>query len=170
MPDLRFYIKKNQNNPTVLFFYLLSINTTCLKGIRYFRLLTVSVQYKTIRMNLNYCIRKICLVLTAQTFAFFVSAQDKPVAAPALIPGAPIAAPPKPGTKPYKEVITDKAKTSKGLFTVHKLEDKYYFEIPAKLLGRDILVINRISKSSIESPKGFGGYAGLKRDQIIKYF
>ncbi|MFM2325934.1 MAG: hypothetical protein RIR31_136 [Bacteroidota bacterium] len=121
-------------------------------------------------MNFNHCIRKICLVLTAQTFAFFVSAQDKPVAAPALIPGSPVAASPKPGTKPYKEVITDKAKTSKGLFTIHKIEDKYYFEIPAKLLGRDILVINRISKSSIESPKGFGGYAGDRiAENVIRF-
>jgi hypothetical protein len=70
---------------------------------------------------------------------------------------------PKPGPKPYKEVITDKAKTSKGLFTVHKVEDKYYFEIPPKLFGRDILVVNRVSKSSTETPKSFSGYAG---DQI----
>ena len=27
--------------------------------------------------------------------------------------------------KPYKEVITDKAVTKKGLFTVHKIEDKF---------------------------------------------
>jgi Met-zincin/Domain of unknown function (DUF5117)/Domain of unknown function (DUF5118) len=64
------------------------------------------------------------------------------------------------GPKPYKEVITDKAKTSKGFFIVHKVEDKYYFELPVKMLGRDILVVNRVSKSSIESPKAFGGYAG----------
>ncbi len=67
------------------------------------------------------------------------------------------------GPKPYKEVITDKAKTTRGLFTVHKVEDKYYFEISPKMFGRDILVVNRVSKSSIESPKTFGGYAG---DQI----
>jgi len=34
------------------------------------------------------------------------------------------------GPKPYKEVITDKAKTDEGLFKVHKIEDKYFFEIP----------------------------------------
>ena len=65
--------------------------------------------------------------------------------------------------KPYKEVITEKAKTSRGLFIVHKVEDKYYFELPVKLLSRDLLVVNRVSKSSIESPKSFNGYAG---DQI----
>jgi hypothetical protein len=67
------------------------------------------------------------------------------------------------GPKPYKEIITDKAKTDDGLFKVHKVDDKYYFEIPDSLLGRDIMVVNRVTKSSINSPKGFGGYAG---DQI----
>jgi len=67
------------------------------------------------------------------------------------------------GPRPYKEVITDKAKSDEGLFKVHKVDDKYYFEIPDSLLGRDIMVVNRVTKSSINSPKGFGGYAG---DQI----
>ena len=67
------------------------------------------------------------------------------------------------GPKPYKEIITDKAKTDEGLFKVHKVDDKYYFEIPDSLLGRDLMVVNRVTKSSINSPKGFGGYAG---DQI----
>ncbi len=67
------------------------------------------------------------------------------------------------GPKPYKEVITEKAKTMKGLFTVHKVEDRYFFEISPKMFGRDILVVNRVSKSSVETPKSFSGYAG---DQI----
>ncbi len=67
------------------------------------------------------------------------------------------------GPKPYKDVITDKAKTDDGLFKVHKVDDKWYFEIPDTLLGRDIMVVNRVAKSSVNSPKTFGGYAG---DQI----
>lgn len=67
------------------------------------------------------------------------------------------------GPKSYKEVITDKATTDEGLFKVHKIEDKYYFEIPDSLLGRDILVVNRISKAAAGMRNGFFGYAG---DQI----
>ena len=52
------------------------------------------------------------------------------------------------GPKPYKDVITDKAKTDEGLFKVHKIEDKYFFEIPDSLLNREILVVNRISKAA----------------------
>lgn len=66
--------------------------------------------------------------------------------------------------KPYKEVITDKAKTDDGLFIVHKIDDKYFFEIPDSLFNRDILVVNRISKAGAGMRgSGFFGYAG---DQI----
>jgi len=64
------------------------------------------------------------------------------------------------GPKAYKSVITDKAKTTKGLFIVHKVEDRYFFEIPDSLLGRDLLVVNRISKSAADSRRGYSGYAG----------
>ncbi len=111
---------------------------------------------------MNYCIKKNWIVFPAFCFVFSATAQDKPALPPASN-GMPALTLPKPGPKPYKDVITDKAKSSKGLFMVHKVEDKYYFEIPPKLFGRDILIVNRISKSSIESPKTFGGYAG---DQI----
>ncbi|MBS1603229.1 MAG: zinc-dependent metalloprotease [Bacteroidetes bacterium] len=57
--------------------------------------------------------------------------------------------------KPYKEVITEKAVSHKGLFTVHKIEDKWYFEIPDSILGRDILVSTRYGKTA--SGGNYGG-------------
>ena len=48
--------------------------------------------------------------------------------------------------RPYKEIITDKAITKKGMFTVHKVEDKYYFEIADAMLGREILAVTRYIK------------------------
>jgi Met-zincin/Domain of unknown function (DUF5117)/Domain of unknown function (DUF5118) len=154
MPYLFFYIKKSIDPQDIIICHL-SIKPFFLMSIQYFRSSIPSVQHK---LNFMYhCIKKIVLVFTAGCFVLILPAQDKP-ATPAGMPPAATAA--KPGPKPYKEVITDKAKTSKGLFIVHKLDDKYYFELPAKLLGRDILVVNRISKSSVESPKQFNGYAG----------
>lgn len=68
------------------------------------------------------------------------------------------------GPKPYKEVITSKAVSDAGLFWVHKVEDKYYFEIADSLFNRDILVVNRISKAAAGMRSGnFFGYGG---DQI----
>ena len=98
-------------------------------------------------------------MLVLMLVAIFASNAQAPTPTPA-VPGAPAATPPKPGPKPYREVITDKAVTRHGMLTVHKVEDKYYFELPNRLLDRDILVVNRVSKSSIETPKGFNGYAG----------
>ena len=112
---------------------------------------------------MNHCFKTICLAFLVVTFSLTAIAQDKPVPPAAPAAATPPVTPPKAAPKPYKEVITNKAITSKGLFTMHKVEDKYYAELPVNLLGRDILVVNRVSKSSVEIPKGFGGYAG---DQI----
>ncbi len=96
-------------------------------------------------------------------------AQDKK---PATTPASPPAGFPnvsgfpglsKPGPKPYKEIITDKAISTKGLFTIHKVEDKWYFEIADSLLGRDVLIVNRLSKAAAGMRNFFFGYAG---DQI----
>jgi hypothetical protein len=51
------------------------------------------------------------------------------------------------GLKSYKEIITTKSVTDVGFFNVHKVDSKYYFEIPEDILGRDILVVNRIAKA-----------------------
>ncbi|MEP7143266.1 MAG: zinc-dependent metalloprotease [Ferruginibacter sp.] len=107
-------------------------------------------------------IKKICFVWIAICSVLIVSAQKNklPDSSASRKPPAEL---PKSVPKPYKDVITSKAITSKGFFTVHKVEDKYFLEILPQLFGRDILIVNRVSKSSVESPKTFSGYAG---DQI----
>ena len=70
------------------------------------------------------------------------------------------------GPKPYKEVITSKAVSDGGLFWVHKIEDKYYFEIPDSLFYRDILVVNRLSKAG--AGMRVGGFAGYAGDDISR--
>ncbi|HYG52923.1 MAG TPA: DUF5117 domain-containing protein, partial [Flavobacteriales bacterium] len=68
--------------------------------------------------------------------------------------------------KPYKEVITKKALTKKGMITVHKLEDKWYFEIADTLLGREIICVTRYSKTVA----GCGQYGGEQiNSQVIKF-
>jgi hypothetical protein len=101
-----------------------------------------------------------------------VSIAQRPTA-PTSAPTAVVAAPkpdttrkptgPTNGPKAYKEVITAKAQTQKGMFSTHKVEDKYYFEIPDSLIGREILVVNRISKAPADLRSGgFFGYAGAE--------
>jgi len=81
--------------------------------------------------------------------------------------------PPKPGAapkdagdhktapKPYKEIITDKAISKSGLFTVHKVDDKWYFEVPDSMLGREFMAITRYSKT----PGGGGIYGGEEANE-----
>jgi len=61
----------------------------------------------------------------------------------------------KEGPQPYAKVITAKAETDEGLFKVHKIENKYFYEIPDSLLNREMLMVTRISKTA--TGIGFGG-------------
>lgn len=63
----------------------------------------------------------------------------------------------------YYNLLRNKSVTRKGLFTVHKVSDNYYFEIPDSVLGRDILVVGRIAQGAAGVRPGYTGYAG---DQI----
>jgi len=98
--------------------------------------------------------RKVLLALTLVSGVSAAIAQQRPGNPPtdpagaAAAPGAAKAAAPTTQPKPYKEVITDKAVSHAGLFTVHKIEDKWYFEIPDSILGRDILVSTRFGKTA----------------------
>ena len=65
--------------------------------------------------------------------------------------------------KPYKEVITHKAITDLGILAVHKVEDKYYLEIPQTVLGKEFLLVSRLTKAAAGMRSGTSGYAG---DQI----
>lgn len=93
-----------------------------------------------------------------------IAQNKKPVAPPTS--QTPNGAPPPPsapkaGPKAFKEVITDKAKTMHGLFTVHKVEDKWYFEIPDTMLNREFMAITRYTKT----PGGAGVYGGEQANQ-----
>ena len=79
-------------------------------------------------------------------------------------------APAPKGPKPYKDVITDKALTKKGLFWVHKIDDKWFFEIGDSLLSRDILLVNRIAKAPANTRSGLFGYAGDEINQNVIRF
>ncbi len=76
----------------------------------------------------------------------------------------------KASPKPYKEVITDKAVTKKGLFTVHKVEDKYYFEVGDSILNKEIMAITRFVKVPANKGVGRATYGGeLTNQQTITF-
>ncbi|GAB5553448.1 MAG: zinc-dependent metalloprotease [Saprospiraceae bacterium] len=67
--------------------------------------------------------------------------------------------------KTFTDFVTDKAKSMEGMFNVHEVEGKYYFEIPDAMFGRDILAVTRIAKA----PTG-AGYGGEQaNEQVIRF-
>lgn len=58
------------------------------------------------------------------------------------------------GPRPFAQVITDKAVTDAGMITVHKVEERWFFELADSLLGRDQLLVTRIAGV----PAGIGGF------------
>lgn len=78
---------------------------------------------------------------------------------------APKKKPGKNDIKPYSKVITKDAKTDKGLFDVHKIDEKYFYEIPDSLFEREMLMVTRIAKTA--SGIGFGG--GKQNTQVLRW-
>lgn len=58
-------------------------------------------------------------------------------------------------SKSFSDIIPEDAKSMMGLLNVHQVKDKYYFEIPDSVFGRDILAITRIAKTPAGA--GYGG-------------
>ena len=64
--------------------------------------------------------------------------------------------------KDYDEVITDKARSQSGLFRVHRVEEKLYYEIPQSLLGSDLLWVTQIAETTAGN-----SYAGMPVGNVI---
>ncbi len=70
--------------------------------------------------------------------------------------------------KPYNQVITNKAETDEGLFGVHWVDEKLYYEVPDSLLNREMLWVSRMA----EVPSNFFGfYSGGSKaaEQVLTF-
>ncbi|MHB1095484.1 MAG: zinc-dependent metalloprotease [Gemmatimonadaceae bacterium] len=71
--------------------------------------------------------------------------------------GAPGGAAAEPSPRPYATVIRGDVKTKTGLFKTHRIGSRLYYEIPRSELGKDMLLVSQIAKTSEGS--GYGGQA-----------
>lgn len=79
-------------------------------------------------------------------------------------PGGGDAAGGKKGPKPYDKVITKEAVSDSGLFIVHRIDDKVFYEIPKQELNRELLFVSRLAKT----PRiGYGGEENTT--QVIRW-
>jgi len=68
--------------------------------------------------------------------------------------------------EPYNKVITAEAKSDDGLFKVHIVDEKYFYEIPDSLLEREMLMVTRIAKNTSNN----GSFGGQKTNtQVLRW-
>lgn len=58
------------------------------------------------------------------------------------------------GPRPYAQVIPARAVTERGGIAVHRVDERWFFEVPDSLLGRDYLMVTRVSGA----PSGSNGF------------
>ncbi|GAK90033.1 hypothetical protein JCM19297_655 [Nonlabens ulvanivorans] len=110
---------------------------------------------------------RIIKLLTLLVFAATITTScgsQKPIKKSATA-GAEKKKPKKGGIQPYAKVITKDAKSDEGLFTVHQVEDKYFYEIPDSLFNREMLMVTRIAKTA--AGLGFGG--GKQNTETLRW-
>ena len=67
--------------------------------------------------------------------------------------------------KTFDDIIGKDAKSDEGLFNIHEVKDKFYYEIPDALLGKEMLMVTRIAKTA--NGLGFGG--GKQNTQVVRW-
>jgi hypothetical protein len=67
----------------------------------------------------------------------------------------------EPQIRPYDRVITKEAKTDTGVFTVHRIGDRVFYEIPKDVLGREFLWVSQIARTTLGA--GYGGQSAGNR-------
>ena len=56
--------------------------------------------------------------------------------------------------QPYDRVITKDAKSKDGIFKVHQIKDRYFFEIPKSMLDKEFLWVSQISRTTLGAGNG----------------
>jgi len=91
---------------------------------------------------------------------------EPPQPAPAANgPERPGFTPPSQEPRPYEKVITKDAQSAKGIFTVHQVKDKYYYEIPYREFEEQFLWNTQISKTTLGV-----GYGGQELSSRVVYW
>src|ERR1044071_6852024 len=70
-----------------------------------------------------------------------------------------------PEPRPYERVITKEAKSDEGIFTIHTIKEKVYYEIPKNELGKEFLWVSQIARTTLGV--GYGGQAAGNR--VVKW-
>ena len=118
---------------------------------------------------------RILLLVSALLFALVATsaAQDAPATPPAETTPAPApqAAPAGPGQpRPYDRVITKDAKSDAGIFTVHRIGERLYYEIPANQLNKEFLWVSQIARTTIGAGQGGQAVGSARMERLGRLY
>ena len=102
-------------------------------------------------------IRLVCLLLLAAGCSpgFRIARPEAPAPARAASDSAGDPSGEAPRLRPYSQVIPSRAETREGLFKVHRVDRRLYFEIPRDAFGKEMLLVTQISRNTVG--EGYGG-------------
>src|SRR3954471_7186580 len=111
------------------------------------------------------------LLALAPVCPALAGAQQPTPAAPST-PTAPAQAttpsPPPRRPRPYAQVVTDRARTDRGGITVHRVDDRWLFEVPDSLLRRDFLFLTRVAGVPANFP-GFTPAGASLEERLVRW-
>jgi hypothetical protein len=107
----------------------------------------------------------LALVALPMLPSLVAQAPAHPAPPPPAANGAKPAATAEGEPKPYDKVITAEAKTQAGLFKVHQLKGKLYFEIPKALLGKELLMVATVT----EVPTGADHAGRMVNEDVVRF-
>ena len=110
------------------------------------------------------------LAMFLSVFAVAVLSAQEPPPQPEPPGQGPAAArpgvtPPGAEPQPYEKVITKDARSTKGIFTVHQIKDRYYYEIPKDALDKVFLWNTQIAKTV----DGAGSGGQELSDRVVRW-
>ncbi len=83
--------------------------------------------------------------------------------------GAPAQqAPVRRAPRPYAQVITPRAHTEHAGITVHRVDDRYFFEVPDSMMSRDFLMVTRVAGVPAGSA-GFQSAGSSLNERMIRW-
>lgn len=65
--------------------------------------------------------------------------------------------------------LTKKATLREGMFRIHQVDNDYYFEIPDSLMGRDLLIVNKVSGVPYELNDAGLNKGMVYEDKLIRF-
>ena len=76
----------------------------------------------------------------------------------------------KKGPEALDKFIKKDAEVKDGLVKIISQDDKFYFAVPDSLLGKEILVVSRLTRAAAGVRGMFSGYAGDQVNQTVIFF